>query len=286
MKAMVLGAGGLLGSELVKLLPDAVALTRSQLSVTDLSALNGTLPRFQPEVVFNCTAYNAVDGAEADPDGAYKVNAQGAFNVALACAQHNVRLVHFSTNFVFSGAIDRPYVESDDVGPLGVYAKSKLEGEKLTSMVMPQALIIRTAALFGGDPGRARLSFPERILERARAGERLRVVYDQTINPTYAADLAVSAIDLAATDIAGVVHVVGTGCCAWDELARVSLKEFGVAGEVEPVSSVELSAPAPRPPHGCLDSIRVQALRPWREALRDWVKKRGAAVPTSPAQNP
>jgi dTDP-4-dehydrorhamnose reductase len=286
MKAMVLGAGGLLGSELVKLLPDAVALTRSQLSVTDLSALNGALPHFQPEVVFNCTAYNAVDGAEADPDGAYQVNAQGAFNVALACAQQNVRLIHFSTNFVFSGAIDRPCVESDEVGPLGVYGKSKLEGEKLTSMVMPQALIIRTAALFGGDQGRTRLSFPERILVRARAGERLRVVYDQTINPTYAADLAASAVDLAATDMAGVVHVVGTGCCAWDELARVSLKEFGVSGEVEPVSSVELGAAAPRPSHGCLDSIRVQALRPWREALRDWVKRRAAAVPTGPGQNP
>jgi dTDP-4-dehydrorhamnose reductase len=285
MKAMVLGAGGLLGSEIVKLLPDAVAQTRAQLSVTDLAALNGALPRFQPEVVFNCSAYNAVDGAEADPDGAYQVNAQGAFNVALACAQHNVRLIHFSTNFVFSGAIDRPYVESDEVGPLGVYGKSKLEGEKLTSMVMPQALIIRTAALFGGDLGRTRLSFPERILERARAGEPIRVVYDQTINPTYAADLAASAVGLAATDMTGVVHVVGTGCCAWDELARVSLKEFGVAGDVEPVSSAELRAAARRPPHGCLDSTRAPALRPWREALREWVKMR-AAVSTKPGENP
>ncbi len=193
----MLGAGGLLGSELVKLLPDSVAVTRTQLSVTDLPAMNGAMSHYQPEVVFNCAAYNAVDGAETEADAAYQVNAQGAFNVALACAQNEVRLIHFSTNFVFSGTLDRPYLESDEVGPLGVYGKSKLEGEKLISMVMPRAVIIRTAALFGGDGSQQRRSFPERILERASAGERIRVVSDQSINPTYAADLAAAAIALA-----------------------------------------------------------------------------------------
>src|SRR6266851_6295642 len=164
-KTLVLGAGGLLGSEFIKLVPGAVGLTRSQLSVTDLTAVNGALSHYQPEVVFNCAAYNAVDGAEADQEAAYQVNAQGAFNVALACAQHGARLVHFSTNFVFSGTLDRPYRETDQVEPLSVYAKSKLEGEKLVSMVMPHALIIRTAALFGGTSSHDRLSFPERVLE-------------------------------------------------------------------------------------------------------------------------
>src|SRR5438445_161351 len=160
----------------MKLLPDSVGLTRIQLSVTDLTAMNGALSHFQPELVFNCAAYNAVDGAEGEEEAAYQVNAQGAFNVGLACAQYEVRLIHFSTNFVFDGALDRPYLEKDEVGPLGVYGKSKLEGEKLMSMVMPRALIIRTAALFGGDGSLQRHNFPERILERARAGERLRGV--------------------------------------------------------------------------------------------------------------
>lgn len=282
MKALVLGASGLLGSELTRLLPDAAAVTREQLSVTDLVAINGALSHYHAEVVFNCAAYNAVDRAEAEQDAAYQVNAQGAFNVALACAQHDARLVHFSTNFVFSGTLDRPYLETDEVGPLGVYAKSKLEGEKLVSMVMPQALIVRTAALFGGSGGRQRLSFPERILERAAAGERLRVVSDQTVNPTYAPDLAEAAIALASGDLNGVVHVVGGGCSTWDEFARAVLAGFGVAGDVEAVTSGELGAPAPRPANGCLESGRTQALRPWSDAVRDWASKVGVRPKAAP----
>jgi len=277
LKALVLGAGGLLGSELMKLLPDSAGLTHSQLSVTDLPAINGSLPRYRAEVVFNCAAFNAVDGAESQQEAAYQANAQGAFNVALACAQHGARLVHFSTNFVFSGTLDRPYRETDEVGPLSVYAKSKLEGEKLVSMVMPHALIIRTAALFGGTSSHDRLSFPERVLERASGGERLRVVSDQTVNPTYAADLAAAAIALATSDLDGVVHVVNAGCASWDELARATLAEFGVAWEVEAVSSAELAAPAARPRNGCLESARTQSLRTWRDALMAWARLRGSA---------
>lgn len=281
MKALVLGAGGLLGSEITKLLPDSASLTHAQLSVTDLPALNAALPHYRPDLVFNCAAYNAVDGAETQQDAAYQANAQGAFNVALACAQHDVRLVHFSTNFVFAGTLDRPYLETDEVGPLSVYAKSKLEGEKLTSMVMPRALVIRTAALFGAGSGHGRLSFPERILERATAGERLRVVSDQSVNPTYAADLAAAAIALASGDMEGVVHVINAGCASWEELARATLAEFGVHSEVEPVSSTELGAPASRPANGCLESIRTQALRPWRDALKAF-KELARPGPKSP----
>jgi len=254
----------------MKLIPRSAGLTHEQLSVTDLAALNAALPHYKPDVVFNCAAYNAVDGAESQQDAAYQVNSQGAFNVALACAQQNARLVHFSTNFVFDGALDRPYLETDEVAPLSVYAKSKLEGEKLTSMVMPRALVIRTAALFGAGSGHGRLSFVERILERATAGERLRVVSDQTVNPTYAVDLAAAAITLASSEMEGVVHVVSYGCTAWDEFARAALAEFGVAGVVEPVSSAGLGAPAARPANGCLGSARTQALRPWQEALREF----------------
>lgn len=275
---MVLGAGGLLGSELMKLLPDSAGLTHAQLSVTDLAALNDALTRYKPKVVFNCAAYNAVDRAEAQQDAAYQVNAQGAFNVALSCAQEDVRLIHFSTNFVFAGTLERPYVESDEVGPTSVYAKSKLEGEKLTSMVMPRALIIRTAALFGVGSGHGRISFPERVLERATAGERLRVVSDQTVNPTYAADLAAAAVTLASTDLEGVVHVVSAGCASWDEFARATLTEFGVGGGVESVSSAELGAPASRPANGCLQSTRTQALRPWQEALKEFRQRAMSSV--------
>lgn len=278
----MLGAGGLLGTELLKLLPDAVGVTRDEVPITDLAALNGALPHYRADVVFNCAAYNGVDAAEVEQDIAYQVNAQGAFNVALACAEHEARLIHFSTNFVFSGTLDRAYVETDEVGPLGVYGKSKLEGEKLVAMVAPRALIIRTAALFGGESGRSRLSFPERILQRAEAGHRLQVVSDQRVNPTYAADLAAAAIALAPSDVDGLVHVVGGGCCTWDELARVTLAEFGVAAQVEPVPTAALNLAARRPGNGCLASSRTQPLRPWQDALSDWAAKRTSRAPKDP----
>jgi len=256
-------------------LPGAVGLDHAALSVTDLGAIDAALPAHQPDVVFNCAAYNAVDAAELEPDRAYQVNAQGAFNIALTCARHGVRLVHFSTNFVFDGALNRAYIESDPAGPLGVYAKSKLEGEKLISMVNPEALIVRTAALYAPPAAGGRSGFPQRIVERGQRGEPIRVVADQTVNPTYVPELAAASAHLATGDLHGVVHLVGAGCCTWDELARAALAECHIDAAVEGITTAELAAPAPRPLNGCLESTRVSALRPWRESLHEWAARWG-----------
>jgi dTDP-4-dehydrorhamnose reductase len=267
----VLGAGGQLGSELVALLPRATGLLRQELSVSDLATIDAACTHYRPDVVFNCAAYNAVDKAEAEPQLAYAVNATGAANVAIACSRHGIRLVHFSTNFVFDGRLDRAYIEKDEARPLGEYGRSKLEGERSTLAALPSALVIRTAAVFG-DRGSAIKggSFPQRIVERARTGQRVRVVSDQLVNPTYARDLARAAIDLAAGELSGVVHVVSAGCCAWDEFARAALAACGVEAEVEPVTTAELAALAARPLNGCLESVRTDALRPWLEGVEEW----------------
>lgn len=279
---MVLGAGGKLGSELTRQLPEAVGMQRGVLSVTDLAALDEALPKYRPDVVFNCAAYNDVDAAESQQDAAYQVNAQGAFNVAMACARNSVRLIHFSTNFVFDGALDRPYSEQDAPQPLGVYAKSKLEGEKLVSMILPEALIIRTSGLYAQPAPGVRPSFPQRIVERAANGERIRVVNDQSVNPTYVPELAAAAAHLAEGELTGVVHLVAGGCCTWEELARAALAECGVEAPVDAISSAELGAPAPRPANGCMASSRVSALRPWRESLKEWAERWVAAERKGP----
>src|SRR3989442_11784530 len=201
--ALVHGAGRRLGVVLLAQMPDAIGLTHEQLSVTDLAGLDRALEEHDAKVVFNCAAFDAVDGAESQQEVAYQVNAQGAFNVAIATARHGARLIHFSTNYVFDGKLRRPYVEEDDVGPLSVYAKSKLEGERLVLMTMPGALVVRTAALYGGPVHKGRLSFPERILQQAQAGGELRVVSDQRVNPTYRPDLAAAAITLADANLTG-----------------------------------------------------------------------------------
>jgi dTDP-4-dehydrorhamnose reductase len=281
-RALVLGAAGQVGSELVRLLPGAVGLTHQEVSVTDPAALESVFIRHHPGVVFNCAAYNAVDRAESEPAIAHAVNAAGAAAAAAACHRHGVRLVHFSTNFVFDGSLDRPYVEKDAARPISVYGHSKLEGEKAVLATLPGALVIRTAAVFG-DRGSAVKggSFPGRIVERALRRERIRVVSDQRVNPTYARDLARAAIALASSDVTGVIHVVAEGCCAWDEFARAALAACGIDAEVESVSSGEQPAAAPRPLNGCLQSRRTAALPPWRRGLAEWASNRGAAEPDS-----
>jgi dTDP-4-dehydrorhamnose reductase len=270
-----------LGSELSRLLGHDAAFTHDQLSVTDPDAVDALLSDTRPALVFNCAAYNAVDRAETERDLAFAVNGEGPSILARACTRHRIRLVHFSTNFVFDGTLDRPYLESDEPSPLSVYGASKLEGEQRVLELQPQGLVIRTSALFG-DRGSAIKggSFPDRILARARSGEPLRVVADQKVNPTYAADLAAVALELAESELEGLVHVVSRGCASWDDLARAVLEEFRVAADVEPVSSAELGAPAPRPLNGCLASARVAPMRPWREGLHDWAARR--AGQTSP----
>ena len=277
MKALVLGAGGQLGSELARLLGPGSGVARHEVSVTDRDAVDRLLSDRQPAIVYNCAAYNAVDLAETERDVAYAVNATGAENVALACARHGARLVHFSTNFVFDGTLDRPYAETDQPAPLSVYAASKLAGEQRVLEILPGSLVIRSSALFG-DTGSAIKggSFPDRILARAQRGEPLTVVSDQKVNPTYTGDLAPAAIELETTGLEGVVHLVARGCAGWDEFARAVLEESEVAVLVSPILSADLSSAARRPLNGCLTSTRVAALRSWREGLHEWSARRRA----------
>jgi dTDP-4-dehydrorhamnose reductase len=273
LKALVLGAGGQLGSDLVRLLPDAAGLTREQLSVVDAAGLRAAIERHRPEVVFNCAAYNAVNRAETEKDLAFAVNSAGASSVAAASRAAGVRLVHFSTNFVFDGRLDRPYVESDQIGPLGAYARSKAEGEERVLAEHPAALVIRSAALYGRAGSRIKGgSFPERILRQAQEGKSVSVVSDQKVNPTFTADLAAASVELATSDLDGVVHVVAEGCCGWDDFARAVLAVCGVDWPVESVTSESFATAAARPRNGCLASERVAPLRPWRDGLRDWAR--------------
>ena len=262
MNAVVFGARGQLGKELVRLLPGA---GHPHVAIEDEQEVDTVLRSLRPDFVFNCAAYNAVDRAETERDIAHAGNTVGPLILATACARHHARLVHFSTNYVFDGRLDRPYVETDEPAPLSVYGSAKRAGEEAVLGAAPDALVIRTAALYGGPN-----SFPSRILERARSGQPLRVVADQRVNPTYAKDLAVAATELAEEGAAGILHAVSEGCCGWDDFARATLDELGVRVAVESVTSEAYPTPARRPLNGCLDSTRFHGLRPWREALGDW----------------
>lgn len=275
MRVLITGASGQLGSDLARLLPSAVALSRSQLDVGDPSAVGAAFAAHRPSLVFNCAADNAVDAAEDEPGRALRVNGVGPGLLAAACAAAGARLVHFSTNYVFDGAKPSPYLESDPVSPLGRYAESKAEGERRVLAELPSALVIRSSGLYGvvGSAVKGG-SFPERIIRNAREGKALRVVDDQVLNPTYTRDLAERSLELASAPEgeapAGVVHVVPEGCASYWELATEALGLAGVLVEVERVKTGDFAARAPRPLNGCLESDRVTALRPWREGLAAW----------------
>jgi dTDP-4-dehydrorhamnose reductase len=272
-RILVTGARGQLGSDLMALLPGASGFDLD-LDVRDRAAVGRAVAELKPELVYNCAADNAVDRAEADPESARAVNALGARNVAEACADAGARLVHFSTNYVFAGDLDRPYVEGDEPGPLGAYARSKLEGERLVLDALAGALVVRTAGLFGVRGAAVKGgSFPERILARARGGEKLRVVADQRLNPTFTGHLAEAVIGYVEQGRSGILHAVAAGCCSYSELATETLRLAGMQAEVEDLNTSELGSSAPRPLNGCLLSVHVAPLPPWREGLAEWWRR-------------
>lgn len=274
-RALIFGGAGQLGTDLARLLPAAVALPREELAVTDAAAVRAAIESHRPDVVFNCAAYNPVDRAEAEPDLAMAVNSEGAFNGAAACRALGVRFVHYSTNFVFDGSLDRPYVESDPVAPLGAYARSKASGEQRVLAEYPEALVIRTAALFGGEGSRAKGgSFPDRIVRAAQEGKPLNVVSDQKVNPTHTRHLAAASIEHVKSGMSGLLHLVAQGCCGWDEFAREALAECGVDWPVQSVATQPAPGLASRPLNGCMRSERVGPLPPWQEGVREWARAR------------
>lgn len=265
-----------MGRDLGRLLPDAEGLGRAALSITDPEAVASVLARVRPEVVFNCAAYNGVDAAEDPASVAWAVNAEGPGLVAEACRGAGIRLVHFSTNYVFSGMLPRPATEDDEPDPESAYARSKLEGERRVLATLPSALVVRCSGLFGSGGSAVKGgSFPERILARARAGDPLRVVDDQRLNPTSTADLAAGVLGLVEQGLEGVVHLVAAGCCSWYDFSVETLRLAGVDQPIERIATPPGGASRPR--NGCLSSVRVAPLRPWQEGLRDFLAAEGSA---------
>jgi dTDP-4-dehydrorhamnose reductase len=278
-RAVVVGAGGQLGRELTARLGDALAWAggRAELDVTDAAAVATLVARVQPDVVFNASAWNRVDAAEAEAERAFAVNALGPRALAHAARTAGALLVHVSTDYVFDGAATTPYREDDPPNPLSVYGASKLAGERHVLDSGAEALVVRTSGVLGrGGSAQKGGSFVDRILARARAGEPLRVVSDQVFAPTFAGELAEALVALARRGARGLYHVTNEGACSWHELATAALEAVGIEREVEAITTAVLGLPARRPPYSVLDTSRFRALglprlRHWRDALADLV---------------
>lgn len=265
---LVTGGGGMLAQALGTTFGDTVDLvTRTELDITDALAVRRAVAG--RSAVINTAAYTAVDVAESNEDAAWEINARGAKNVAEACAESGIRLIHVSTDYVFNGRASGPYSEDADTDPQSAYGRSKLGGELAVLAAHPTgASIARTAWLYGaGGP-----SFVATMLAKARAGEPVSVVTDQTGQPTWTRDLA-ERIRLLLDVPPGVYHATNSGACSWWELAVAVYEEVGAPTDlVSQTTSDAFVRPAPRPANSVLgdDAARsagLPAMPTWRDAL-------------------
>ena len=259
---VVTGAGGMLGQDVVQVAGDgAVALARTDLDVTDAPAVQEAVAG--TDIVINCAAWTDVDGAESDPDGALRVNRDGARNVAAAAE----RVLYVSSDYVFDGEKRTPYVESDPTRPLSSYGRSKLAGEQATAAANPRHFIVRSSWLFGAGGN----NFVETMLRLGSDRDALRVVDDQMGCPTFTGHLAEAIVRLAATDDYGIHHVAGSGRCSWYEFAREIFERSGVDCHVEPCATEDFPRPARRPAWSVLGSERGHSLPTWQEGLEAYL---------------
>jgi dTDP-4-dehydrorhamnose reductase len=262
--ALIVGAGGQLGVELAAEFGrrgwSVTARDRSSLDITQGDAVAAAVAQANAALVINSAAFNQVDLAEREPAAAFAVNALAVRHLAVACRHAGARLVHLSTDYVFDGRKGSPYIETDETHPLSAYGVSKLAGELYARAYCEDALIIRTAAVFGS-AGRftSRGNFVELMLRLAAKGP-VRVVSDQATTPTYAPALARFTADLVDACASGVFHGGGPKSISWFDYAALIFAAAGVRPELHRTTAAEFQAAAQRPPLSALDNSRARAL--------------------------
>jgi dTDP-4-dehydrorhamnose reductase len=281
MRILVVGAGGGLGrtfqAQGPKILTgvDWAFSDRKDLDVTNHSAVGFKLDFVKPDIVINCSGYTAIDKAEEERDLARLVNCDAVGNLAQQCAKRNIRLVTFSTDYVFAGDNPLPLKERDDALPVNVYGETKLAGEK-KALEFPSSLVIRTSWLYS-EHGK---SFPKSILEKTIRGEDVKVVNDQFSCPTWSQDLLRATFKALEAELKGLFHFSCSGHTSWHELACQTVEYYNHFKKTELKMPVEITTAdnvtkAKRPQYSILscDRIRKRGImcRPWRDSLRDYV---------------
>ncbi|MFZ0904930.1 MAG: dTDP-4-dehydrorhamnose reductase [Mycobacterium sp.] len=267
--------GGFLATEAAGQGRDVLALTSSQWDITDPQAADQIVQ--SGDVVINCAAYTNVDAAEGDQATAYAVNAAGPERIAQACARAGARIVHISTDYVFSGdfggSAPHPYEPDDQTAPLSVYGRTKLAGERAVLAALPEAVVVRTAWVYTGGSGKDFVA----TMRRLAAGDGVvEVVDDQTGSPTYVGDLVAALLQVVDGQVHGsVVHAANGGAVTRFGQARAVFEGVGAdPARVVPISSASKPRPAPRPPYSVLSARQseqagLSPLRPWRDALAE-----------------
>lgn len=282
-RALVIGAMGMLGREVMRSAPDtgdgedAIVVTGAdidEVDITDIQSVERLLDETTPDVIINCAAYTDVDACETERDTALAVNGAGPGNLAAAAAGREARLIHLSTDFVFDGDRDDPYGEEDEPSPVNAYGESKLEGERRIRQVGGDHAILRTAWLYG----RHGKNFVDTIRRLAAERSEISVVTDQIGGPTWAADLAETLWLAAFHPMQGVYHAVNSGSCSRFEWAREIVRLAGLDCVVQATTSESFPLPARRPACSILNTEKLFAatghrMRSWRAALAEYLSE-------------
>jgi dTDP-4-dehydrorhamnose reductase len=273
MRYLITGNKGQLGRALQRRLPEAVGIDLPEVDICDAVGLGRVLEAERPDLILHCAALTDVDGAARNPELAYRINGLGTQNVALAASRAGAAMLYISTNEVFDGAGQRPYVEFDAPNPINAYARSKLAGEWYVTHLLTRFYVARTAWLSAAG-GR---NFVHRILQLADERRRLRVVTDEVANPTFCEDLADALLKLVATGQYGLYHLTNAGYCSRYDYARKVLELSGRADvPVEPITLADYPRASTPPPFAPMANLAAAAvgisLRPWEEALAEFLK--------------
>lgn len=281
MKVLVSGSNGQLGNEIKELAPayspyEFVFLSRNELDLNDLSSLEMVFSLHNPAYFINCAAYTAVDKAEEEVETAFSINAGAVGLIAAQCIKTNCRLVHISTDYVFNGNSDHPFLVDDPKGPLNNYGRSKLEGEMLAVNENPEVMIIRTSWVYS-TYGK---NFVKTMIRLMREKQSIQVVNDQLGSPTYAADLANVIIDIIKSGkwFPGIYHYCNDGIISWYDFAVEIKNIIHSSCQVLPVGSDSFPTPAKRPKYSALNTEKIKQTysvptRYWKDSLRQCIEK-------------
>ena len=275
-KMIVTGCNGQLGREINKLYGsrediELINTDVEELDITDLEAVMALAKEHKPYAIINCAAYTNVDGCETNQDLAFRINVIGPRNLAIAAREVKAKLVHISTDYVFSGDKEGCYYESDPIAPKTVYGETKAEAERMVERFADRYYIFRTAWLYGDGK-----NFVRTMLKLSESHDTLRVVNDQFGTPTSTLELARAIDSLLFTDNYGTYHATCEGSCNWAEFAEEIFRLAGKNVKVEYVTSEEYGAPANRPKNSILENRMLKAVGgytfcEWHEAIKTYL---------------
>jgi len=278
MSILITGARGQLGQDIEKEGKkrgfQTFALSSAQLDITSRHAVSEAVRKYQPDIVINCAAYNAVDQAETEWKKAYAVNGIGVKHLALESAKSGAVLVHYSTDYVFDGEKKTPYTIADRPHPLSRYGESKLLGEELVQRHAQRYFLVRTSWVFGS----GNMNFARKALAWSHDKQEIEVVTDQVSSPTYTVDLAKATLDLLETGSYGLYHITNQDSCSRFEWVKTILNATGWTGRLIPTTSDKFPTPAMRPHYSVLDNfgsgeILGYVLPSWRDATSRFLEE-------------